>query len=172
MNIVQTILTMVLFLACGLQFAHSNQDNPDDDFDDFFELSPEDLANIPIAIASGSAQPAARAAAVATVITADKIKSMGATQLHEVLETVPGLHVTIDPTSYDYVYTMRGIRNSSGSQALLLINGTRLSTPFLGSRVNGFQMPVEHIQRIEVIRGPGSAIYGADAFAGVIYIIT
>ncbi|MEE9425892.1 MAG: TonB-dependent receptor [Methylococcales bacterium] len=172
MNTVQTTLTMVLFLVCGFQLAHSNQDNPDDQLDDFFELSPEDLANIPITIASGNVQPASRAAAVATVITADKIKSMGATQLHQILETVPGLHVSIDPQSYDYTYSMRGISNSSGSQALLLINGTRLSTPFLGSRVNGFQMPVEHIQRIEVIRGPGSAVYGADAFAGVINIIT
>ncbi len=172
MNILQTSLIMLLFLVSGFQCVHSSPNVSDNEPDDFFELSPEELANIPIAIASGSAQPASRAAAVATVITADKIKSMGATQLHQVLETVPGLHVSLDPLTYDYIYSMRGIRNNSGSQTLLLINGTRLSTPFLGSRTLGFQMPVEQIQRIEIIRGPGSAVYGADAFAGVINIIT
>ena len=165
-------LTILLILASWVENANSNQHQADEQPDDFFDLSPEELANIPIAIASGSAQPASRAAAVATVITADTIDAMGATQLHEVLETVPGLHVTIDPLSYDHTYSMRGIHNTNGSQVLLLLNGTRLSTPFLGSRTAGFQMPVEHIQRIEVIRGPGSAVYGADAFAGVINIIT
>ncbi|MEE9413527.1 MAG: TonB-dependent receptor [Methylococcales bacterium] len=172
MNILQTSLIMLLLLVSGFQIVHSSQEASDNQLDDFFELSPEELANIPIAIASGSAQPASRAAAVATVFTADKIKSMGATQLHQILETIPGLHVSIDPLTYDHIYSMRGIRNSNGSQVLLLINGTRLSTPFFGSRVTGFQMPIEHIQRIEVIRGPGSAVYGADAFAGVINIIT
>ena len=139
---------------------------------DFFELSPEDLANFPIEIASGSAKPAVLAAGVATVITAEKIKAMGATQLHQVLQTVPGLHVSIDPVSYDYIYSMRGIRNTNGAQVLLLLNGTRLSVPFSGSRNFNFRMPIEDIQRVEVIRGPGSAIYGADAFAGVINVIT
>ena len=165
-------LTIIAFLLSGYQIVNAGHDLDVSHLDNLFELSPEALGNIPIAIASGSPQPASRAAAVATVITANMIDSMGATQIHEVLETVPGLHVITDPIAFDHTYSMRGIQNTNGSQVLLLVNGTRLSTPYLGSRVSGFQMPVEHIQRIEVIRGPGSAVYGADAFAGVINVIT
>ena len=142
------------------------------EIDDFFEFSPAELANIPIEIASGSARPAVLAAGVTTVITAEQIQAMGATDLNQVLETVPGLHVSIDTVTNDPIYSVRGIRNSTGSQVLLLLDGTRLSVPFLGNRTFGFRMPTQNIQRIEVIRGPGSAVYGADAFAGVINIIS
>ena len=71
-----------------------------------------------------------------------------------------------------YIYTMRGINNGTGADVLMLMNGTRITTPFLGRTTTGLELPVQDIQRIEVIRGPGSAMYGADAFAGVINIIT
>jgi len=140
--------------------------------DDLFALSPAELAEIPITIATGTARPAFRSAAVTTVITAKQITTMGATNLHEVLETVPGLHATLQAVNGDYTYTLRGIANKAGSEVLLMMNGTRYTVPFKGNHVIGMQIPVEAIQRIEVIRGPGSALYGADAFAGVINIIT
>jgi iron complex outermembrane receptor protein len=54
----------------------------------------------------------------------------------------------------------------------MMVNGTRINTPFRGSTMTHFELPLEAIARVEVIRGPGSALYGADAFAGVINIIT
>lgn len=140
--------------------------------DDLIELSPEQLADIPVTIASGTARPVAQSAAVMSVITAEQIAAMGATELHQVLETVPGLHATIQPVTGDYNFTLRGIRNDSNSEVLLLMNGTRFSLPYQGSHVVGMIIPVKDIQRVEVIRGPGSAMYGADAFAGVINIVT
>lgn len=140
--------------------------------DELIELSPAQLAEIPVSIATGTARPAAQSAAVTSVITAEQITSMGATNLHEILETVPGMHVTIQPVTGDYSYTMRGIRNDTNSEVLLLMNGTRFSTPYMGTHMAGMVIPVENIQRVEVIRGPGSAMYGADAFAGVINIVT
>ncbi len=67
---------------------------------------------------------------------------------------------------------MRGIQNAVNNQVLVLLNGTRYSVPYKGSGMQGMVLPVEAIQQIEVIRGPGSALYGADAFAGVINIVT
>ena len=139
---------------------------------DLLDLSPAELANISVSIASGTTKLVAQSAAVTSVITAEQITAMGATELHEVLETVPGMHVTIQPITNDYSYTLRGIRNETNSEVLLLINGTRFSVPYQGTHMAGMIMPVENIQRVEVIRGPGSALYGADAFAGVINIIT
>jgi len=143
-----------------------------EEMDDFFSMSPEQLANISVSIASGTPKPVYLSAAVTSVITAEQIKSMGATELSQVLETIPGLHVSIQAVTNDPVYSMRGMKNQVNNQVLVLMNGTRYSTPYKGSAMQGMGLPVEAIQQIEVIRGPGSALYGADAFAGVINIIT
>lgn len=126
-----------------------------------------------ISIATGTQQTLAKAPAVASVITSRDIERMGANDIDEVLEQVPGLHITRSAFSYNPIYTFRGVRSNYNPQVLTLINGIRDTTLFHGGRhlIHG-GMPVSAIARIEVIRGPGSAVYGADAFAGVINIIT
>ncbi|WP_432821635.1 TonB-dependent receptor plug domain-containing protein [Trichloromonas sp.] len=126
-----------------------------------------------ISIATGSKKPITKAPAVASVITAEDIKAMGATTLDQALETVPGLHVSLSTLSrLDSVYSIRGIHTGFNPQVLILMNG--ISFPELWSSAHPilFRLPVANIERIEIIRGPGSAVYGADAFAGVINIIT
>jgi iron complex outermembrane receptor protein len=126
-----------------------------------------------VSIATGSRQTLRRAPAVASVVTAEDIAAIGAVDLDDVLETLPGLHVSRSPNLYSSLYEMRGIYSSSNAQVLILQNGVPMTTLFVGNKGNvwgGF--PVEQIARIEIIRGPGSALYGADAYAGVINIIT
>lgn len=126
-----------------------------------------------VSIATGATQPISRAPAVASVITSAQIKQMGAIDLDQVLESVPGLHVAVSTRGYNPIYTIRGIYSETNPQVLMLINGIPITNVFVGDRnlVWG-GMPVNDIARIEVIRGPGSAIYGADAFSGIINIIT
>ncbi len=126
-----------------------------------------------VSIATGSVQPITRAPSVATVITAQDMQAMGATDLDEILETVPGLHVSRNNIGYAPIYNIRGINSQFNPQVLVLLNGARMNSVFLGDRGlvwGGY--PLENIARIEVIRGPGSALYGADAYAGVINIVT
>ncbi|MBI5435567.1 MAG: TonB-dependent receptor [Nitrosomonadales bacterium] len=126
-----------------------------------------------VTIASGARQPIARAPSVATVVTAEDIAASGAADLDEVLETVPGLHVARSPIGYNPIYTIRGIHTQYNPQVLMLVNGVPITGVIFGDRSLVWGgMPVENIARIEVIRGPGSALYGADAFSGVINIIT
>jgi outer membrane receptor for ferrienterochelin and colicins len=126
-----------------------------------------------VSIASGSRQPIARAPSVATVVTAEDIAAIGAADLDEVLETVPGLHVSRSPLGYDPIYIIRGISTQYNPQVLMLVNGIPTTGVVYGDRsIVWGGMPVENIARIEVMRGPGSALYGADAFSGVINIIT
>jgi outer membrane receptor for ferrienterochelin and colicins len=126
-----------------------------------------------VTIASGTRQPIARAPSVATVVTAEDIAAIGAADLDEVLETVPGLHVARSPSGYNPIYTIRGIYTQYNPQVLMLVNGIPITGVTFGDRSQIWAgMPVENIARIEVIRGPGSALYGADAFSGVINIIT
>ncbi len=126
-----------------------------------------------ISIATGSVQPISKAPAVATVVTAKDIKEMGATDIDEALESVPGLHVSRRAQGYLPVYTFRGVYDVNNPQVLMLVNGISVNNLFVGDRGQVWGgMPVENISRIEVMRGPGSAIYGADAFSGVINVIT
>lgn len=126
-----------------------------------------------VSIATGSKKPITRAPAVASVITAEDIRAMGATDINQVLDTVPGLHVSLSTLSrLDAVYSIRGIHTGFNPQVLLLMNGIPFPELWTGAHPILFRLPVANIERIEVMRGPGSAIYGADAFAGVINIIT
>lgn len=126
-----------------------------------------------LSIATGFDQPITKAPVVASIITAATIKAMGATDIDQILESVPGLHVSRGPIGYNPIYSFRGVHTAFNPQVLMLINNVPITNLFHGDRnlVWG-GMPVEAISRIEVIRGPGSALYGADAFAGVINIIT
>jgi iron complex outermembrane receptor protein len=126
-----------------------------------------------VSVATGRAQPLHRAPAVASVITAEDIAAMGAVDLDEVLETVPGVHVSRSANLYSPLYVMRGIYSQYNAQTLMLQNGVPMTTLLVGNRGNIWAgLPLENISRIEIIRGPGSALYGADAYAGVINIIT
>ena len=126
-----------------------------------------------ISIATGMQQSIAKAPAVASIITAEAIETMGAIDLDEVLENIPGLHVNRNSAGYNPIYTFRGIHSTYNPQVLVLINGIPLTNLFQGDRgLIWSGMPIKAIERIEVIRGPGSAVYGADAFAGVINIQT
>ncbi|MCG6968828.1 MAG: TonB-dependent receptor plug domain-containing protein, partial [Gammaproteobacteria bacterium] len=139
------------------------------------ESTEEDLAlafdEEMISIATGGEQSLARAPAVATVITAKDIEAMGAQKLDQVLESVPGLHVSLSPLRFTPNYSIRGIYTTFNPQVLMLMNGIPITQMWLGDRGVG-ALPISDISRIEVIRGPGSAVYGADAFAGVINIYT
>jgi iron complex outermembrane receptor protein len=146
-------------------------------FDAMFGKGPQEedvyRTDLLLVTATGSQKPVHLAPSVATVITAGDIEKMGATTLDEALETVPGLHVSpSNKNSMDSVYSIRGIHTSYNPEVLVLINGLPVSYVYTGARPFGFQMPVSMISRIEVVRGPGSAVHGADAFAGTINIIT
>ncbi len=136
-------------------------------------MSLQDLLDLEvITVATGLQQTENKAPSTVTVITAQDIKRMGARTLEEALQRVPGFQV-----SYNWfnsaVYSVRGVSTSFNPEVLVLVNGVRLNDSYSGGKHTfwtGF--PVSSIARLEIIRGPGSALYGADAFAGVINIIT
>jgi iron complex outermembrane receptor protein len=98
---------------------------------------------------------------------------MGARNLIDVLKMVPGFGVSI--TEYGVqMFEVRGIRTPISEKVLLMIDGHSLNKSFTGSALYTLaqDMSVENIKKIEVIRGPGSALYGANAFVAVINVIT
>lgn len=126
-----------------------------------------------ISIATGTPRPVSKAPAVASVITAEDIRASGANTLEEVLERIPGLHIITSTAKHQSpTYSFRGINTQQGPQTLFLVNGHEITFLMTGGLIFNTQFPLNSVARIEIIRGPGSAMYGADAFAGVINIIT
>ncbi|MFZ2853935.1 MAG: TonB-dependent receptor [Rhodocyclaceae bacterium] len=161
--------TLALFSALLLQISAALAQNNEDE--EVLALAYGDKATI--SIATGSRQALRRAPAVASVVTAEEIAAMGATDLDEVLEGIPGMHVS-RTAYYAPVYGIRGIQSSpTDSRTLMLQNGVPMTTLYLGDKGHNWGgLPLENVARIEIVRGPGSALYGADAYAGVINIIT
>ncbi|VAX11819.1 TonB-dependent receptor; Outer membrane receptor for ferrienterochelin and colicins [hydrothermal vent metagenome] len=122
--------------------------------------------------ATGYSRPARLAPSVATVITAHEIAQLGATTVYEALESVPGLHVFPREDGHAPGISIRGIQTATVPEVLLLRNGLPVEGAQSKANPGGYRMPVANVARIEVIRGPGSAVHGADAFSGVINVIT
>jgi len=132
-----------------------------------------ELVELDVSLATGTPTPLNRAPSVATVITAAEIEAMGAITLDDVLESVPGVHVMPSPTNlFSSIWAIRGIYSQLDPQVLFLVNGQPIRLNHQGTIPQTFRMPVSMISRIEIIRGPGSAVLGADAFAGAINVIT
>jgi iron complex outermembrane receptor protein len=126
-----------------------------------------------VTIATGTKQPINKAPSTATVVTAADIIALGANDLTDVLESVAGLHVSHGALGNHPRYFIRGIASNFAPEVLILINGSKTNLETFGrdSFIYGHGF-IHNISRIEIIRGPGSALYGADAFSGVVNIIT
>lgn len=155
--------------------ALNDEDDFSDEEDDFEEEDEEDFYGDDdfISIATGTKKTISKAPAVASVITESDIEAMGAKTLNEVLQRVTGLHVMPSTLSrLDTMFVIRGIGSGFNPQVLVMLNGVEIKKSATSGLPSTFTFPVTNISRIEVIRGPGSAVYGADAYSGVINIIT
>ena len=144
-----------------------------DPVDDLSRLSLEELATIEVTSVSRRPEVLADAAAAIFVITRDDIRRSGAVSLPEVLRLAPNLNVQ-RVNSVDYAITARGFNGYETSNKLLvLIDGRSIySTLSSGVFWDAHQLFLEDVERIEVISGPGGALYGSNAMNGVINIIT
>ena len=136
------------------------------------DASLEQLLNTPVTSVSKKEQKLARTAAAVFVISQDDIRRSGAASLPDVLRMVPGVDVAqIDANAW--AITIRGFNSRYSSKLLVLVDGRSVYTPgFSGVYWDQLDMPLVDIERIEVIRGPGATVWGANAMNGVINIIT
>ncbi|HEV7498811.1 MAG TPA: TonB-dependent receptor plug domain-containing protein, partial [Vicinamibacteria bacterium] len=139
---------------------------------DLTELSLSDLVQVKVTSVSKEPVERQRTAAAVTVITQDDIRRSGATTLAEVLRLAPGVAVArIDSTHWSI--GVRGFGDQFSKSVLVLIDGRNVYTPLFAGVFWGLQDTVlADIDHIEVIRGPGGRIWGANAVNGVINIIT
>jgi outer membrane cobalamin receptor len=124
-----------------------------------------------VVTATRMVEPLSKASASVAVVTAEEIAARGATRLDEVLQDVVGLHVVSSGPAGSL--SSASIRGSEAAQVLVLIDGVRLNSPQYGQfDLNQLPVALNEIERIEVLRGAASALYGSNALGGVINIIT
>ncbi|MGA3211972.1 MAG: TonB-dependent receptor [Terriglobales bacterium] len=166
-----SLVAFCLFLApAKLAFAQQK----DEPSTDLANMSLEELMNVEVSTASKHPQNAQEAPSSVTVITAEEIARYGYRTLSDVLQSVRGFYVTND-RNYSYI----GVRGFSppgdyNSRILILLDGHRLNENIYSEALIGTELPVDldAVERIEIVRGPGSSLYGSDAVLAVINIIT
>jgi iron complex outermembrane receptor protein len=140
--------------------------------DDLADLSLEELMNVEVFSVSKKAQKLSESAAAVYVLTQEDIRRSGATTIMDALRLVPGVQVA-NLNRNIYSISVRGFGERFANKLLVLIDGRSVYTPlFAGVYWDVQDTVLEDIDRIEVIRGPGGTIWGANAVNGVINIIT
>ena len=128
--------------------------------------------NVQVISVSKKEQTLAKTGAAIFVITAEDIRRSGATSIPDLLRMVPGVDVArVDHSTW--AVSIRGFNDVYANKVLVLIDGRSVYQPvYSGVSWYAQEMPLENIERIEVIRGPGGTVWGANAMNGVINIIT
>ncbi|OPY83090.1 MAG: Colicin I receptor precursor [Syntrophorhabdus sp. PtaU1.Bin153] len=141
---------------------------------DYTELSLEELMNVRVFGASRFDQKASEVPSFVSIITSDEIRKYGYRTLADILNSLSGFHVIYD-RSYHYIGS-RGLGRAGDFNAryLVLIDGHRINDNIYDSTYAGTDLPldVDLFDRVEVMRGPSSTVYGSNAFLGVINIVT
>ncbi len=141
---------------------------------DLTEMSIEQLASVSVFSASRFEQKATEAPSSISVVTSDEIRKYGHRTLSDILKSVRGFY-----TSYDRNYAALGVRGFSppgdlNTRILLMVDGHRINDGIYESATVGteFILDVDLIERVEIVRGPSSSLYGSNAFFGVVNVIT
>ena len=139
---------------------------------DLASASLEDLMNMQVVSASRTEQKLSHTASAIFVITQEDIRQSGALNIPDLLRMVPGLDVA-QINSNTWAISGRGLNARWSNELLVLVDGRSVySTSFGGVFWDVLDLPLEDIDRIEVIRGPGGSVWGANAVNGIINIIT
>lgn len=169
----QTLFALVFALVALPASYGGTEQQTRSQLEDLRSLSIEELMQVEVTSVSRRAEPVALAPASIYVISAQDIQRSGALNLPEALRLAPNLQVARDDASR-YAISARGMNSVSTSNKLLvLVDGRSIYEPLYAGVVwDEEQVPLEDIDRIEVISGPGGTLWGANAVNGVINVIT
>ena len=143
--------------------------------DSYLAMDLEQLLLVPVTGSTLSEESIITVPASVSIFTHDQIENLGVDYLYELLSLAPGFQFDRGADSgVNYTFSARGRRNGSQArEVLVIVDGVAVTNPRTGSAdVTLPLIPLDQIERVEIMRGPGSAIYGSSAFSGVINILT
>ncbi len=136
------------------------------------DLSLEELMQLSVTSASRSVQKITEAPSTITVITKDMIRNRGYEDIGDVLRDLPGVELQHMNGYFGTVFAQRGMIGDENKRTVLMVNGVSDNQLWGREVFTGQLLPLHNVERIEVIWGPASALYGANAFNGIINVIT
>lgn len=139
---------------------------------ELFNMSLEQLMSIQIITASNVSEKLSEAPATTIVLSQKHILNMGYIQLSDIMEDLPGMDVVKTYGDTYYKNYWRGFRNTVGTAYLLMVDGMLQNQLWTNTDQIMAAIPISNIERVEVVYGPASSVYGANALMGVINIIT
>jgi len=141
---------------------------------DLFNLSFEELMKLQVVTAaSGFEQNIKHAPSSVTIIEASEWQARGAKSLTQALQGAPSVEVNSVANGNSFPkYTIRGLSGVYGQQVVILIDGIPVNRLYSGGGPTLTELPLQGYKRIEIIRSPGSVVYGADAFGGIINLVS
>lgn len=161
-------------LSCLVTLAASEQViSPDSqDVDALFSMSLEELLSIPVEIATRTPKTLAEVPAAVTVITGEDIRRSGATSIAEALRMAPGMDAA-QINNNSWAVGLRGFNSYLANKSLVMMDGRSVYAPlFAGTYWDSVDTVLNDIERIEINRGPGAAVWGANTMNGVVNILT
>jgi iron complex outermembrane recepter protein len=166
------LAVLLLLVADGVWAADTGAPSAKSSTNSVADLSLEDLVNLKVTSVSKKEEKLDDAAAAIFVLSNDDIRRSGATTVADALRLVPGLQVAqID--SGDWAVSARGFNSQFANKLLVMVDGRTVYSPlFSGVYWDAQQVFLDDVDRIEVIRGPGATVWGANAVDGVISILS
>ncbi len=166
------LLVLTLVSTGGAAWGQAQQSEPTSQGRDLTQVSIENLMNMEVTSVSKKDQKMSQVAGAIFVITQEDIRRSGATTIPDLLRMVPGVDVA-QINGSTWAISARGFNAQYSNKLLVMIDGRIVYTPtFAGVYWDALDLPLNDIERIEVIRGPGGTIWGANAVNGVISIFT
>lgn len=162
---------LILVLSC-VPFLVFAQKDTSTNVNRLLKLSLEDLMNIQVVTASGYLQTTDEAPSTITVISARQIAERGYEQLEDALRDIPGIDMIHVNGYAPTLFYFRGMYGAENLRALLMVDGIPENNIIGSNDMAGPVYSLHNAERVEIIWGPASALYGANAFGGVINIIT
>jgi outer membrane receptor for ferrienterochelin and colicins len=138
---------------------------------DIYALSLEELMSITVVSSTKTEMSIQKAPSVIRLFTKEDIKRNGFQTLREVLDQVPGFEIQEYRAGHQLTW-VRGVQSRYNNKVLLLIDGVPMRDSYYGNFNVDEMIPVEIIERVEIINGPGSVLYGTNSFSGVISVTT
>jgi len=162
------VFILALYVPCRAQ----QPTKAEQEKGDLTQVSIESLMNMEVTTVSKREQKLSRTAAAIFVITQEDLARSGMTNIPDLLRMVPGVEVA-QINSNTWAISARGLNERFSNELQVMLDGRIVYTPtFGGVYWDALDVPLENIERIEVIRGPGGTVWGSNAVNGVINVIT
>ncbi len=163
--------TNICLLSLALVYSHLSIGNENISFDELLDTPLTELMHIQVQTASLASEPLSRAPGNIIVINRQQINDRGYRHLKELMQDLPSVDIQSQSSwETENRMTLRGV--AGNSKFIILQDGIRISPPTGDAIAISFNYPLYHVKQVEVVYGPASALYGADAFSGVINLIS